>query len=105
MGTTDGGLDALSRRLLDEIEELRQLELEKRRAARSSDEFHELAGQVDDAARHVFDSARAEAFAGHDDSPLPEEREEQDPGDWSDGSADESGPDGLRDGSGNDRLR
>lgn len=60
MGTTDDELDATSRRLLDEIEELRQLELLKRQTARGSREFQDLASKVDDAARHVFDTAGAQ---------------------------------------------
>jgi DNA anti-recombination protein RmuC len=86
MRKTDGQLDATSRRLLDEIEQLRQLELKKRQTARSSDEFHELAGRVDDAARHVFDTSSTQLIAGEKDSPLPSERSEQKPGDWTDGS-------------------
>ena len=45
MATTDDGLDATSRRLLNEIDELKRLELEKRHTARSSDEFHDLAAK------------------------------------------------------------
>jgi hypothetical protein len=91
MSTTDEGLDATSRRLLDEVEELRRLELQKRQTARSSPEFHDLASKVDDAARHVFDTTGAQLIDGQADSPLPSEREEQLPGDWTDGSS----PDGT----------
>ena len=86
MGTTDDGLDATSRRLLNEIDELKKLELEKRHTARSSDEFHHLASKVDNAARHVFDTAGAQLIEGTKDSPLLAERDEQHPGDWTDGS-------------------
>jgi hypothetical protein len=86
MGMTNEKLDAVSRRLLDEVEELRQLELEKRRTARSSPEFHDLAAKVDNAARHVFDTAGAELLDAQAESPLPTERDEQHPGDWTEGS-------------------
>lgn len=85
MGTTDDELDATSRRLLNEIDELKRLEVEKRHTARSSDEFHDLAAKVDNAARHVFDSAAAELIEARDDSPLTDERDEQHPGDWTEG--------------------
>ena len=85
MGTTDDELDATSRRLLDEIEELRQLELLKRQTARGSKEFLDLASKVDDAARHVFDTAGAQLIDGEDESPLQAERDEQHPGDWTEG--------------------
>jgi hypothetical protein len=85
MGTTDDELDATSRRLLNEIDELKRLEREKRHTARSSDEFHDLAAKVDNAARHVFDSAAAELIEARDDSPLQDERDEQHPGDWTEG--------------------
>ena len=86
MSTTDDGVDATSRRLLNEIDELKRLELEKRHTARSSEEFHDLASKVDNAARHVFDTAGAELLEAQDDSPLPDERDEQHPGDWTEGS-------------------
>ena len=86
MSATDDGLDATSRRLLNEIDELKRLELEKRHTARSSDEFHDLAAKVEGAARHVFDSASAELIDAGDDSPLQDERDEQHPGDWTEGS-------------------
>jgi len=86
MRKTDDQLDATSRRLLNEIEHLRQLELEKRQTARSSEEFHDLAAKVDDAARHVFDTSSVQLIDGEDDSPLPRERSEQQPGDWTDGN-------------------
>lgn len=86
MGATDDGLDATSRRLLNEIDELKRLELEKRQTARGSDEFQDLAARIEEAARHVFDSAAAELDEGRDDSPLQHERDEQHPGDWTEGS-------------------
>jgi len=86
MATTDDGLDATSRRLLDEIDELKRLELEKRHTARGSDEFHDLAAKIERAARHVFDSAGTELIEGQEDSPLKDERDEQYPGDWTEGS-------------------
>jgi hypothetical protein len=86
MGATDDELDATSRKLLDEIEELKRLELEKRRTARGSDEFQDLAAKIEQAARHVFDSAGAELTEGKDDSTLQDERDEQHPGDWTEGS-------------------
>jgi len=86
MTTTDDGLDATSRGLLNEIDELKRLELEKRRTARSSEEFHDLAAKVDDAARHVFDTTGAQLIEGEQDSPIPNERDEQHPGDWTEGS-------------------
>ena len=85
MAATDDQLDATSRRLLNEIDELRQLELAKRRTARSSEEFHDLAAQVDNAARHVFDTAGAQLITGRNDSPVEAERDEQHPGDWTEG--------------------
>jgi phosphoribosylaminoimidazole-succinocarboxamide synthase len=89
MGTTDDELDATSRRLLDEIEELRHLELLKRQTARGSKEFQDLAFKVDDAARHIFDTAGAQLIDGTDESPLQAERDEQHPGDWTEGSRDD----------------
>jgi hypothetical protein len=86
MATTDDGLDATSRRLLNEIDELKRLELEKRHTARSSEEFHDLASKVDNVARHVFDTAGAQLIEGEQDSPLPDERDEQHAGDWTAGS-------------------
>ena len=84
MAATDDQLDATSRRLLNEIDELRRLEVAKRRTARSSEDFHDLAAEVDNAARHVFDTASAQLITGVDDSPIEAERDEQHPGDWTD---------------------
>jgi len=57
MGPTDGKLDATSRRLLVEVEQLRPLELKKRRTARNSQEFHELAAEVHNDARDELHQA------------------------------------------------
>ena len=86
MGTTDDGLDRISRLLLNEIDEMKRLELEKRHAGRSTDEFHDLAAKVDDTARHVVKLAREELEGGEEDSPILEERRDQQAGDWTDGS-------------------
>lgn len=86
MGTTDDGLDPTSRRLLNEIDELKKLELEKRYAPRDSPEFNELASKVEKVARHVFDAAGQQADEGDQESPIQEERDERHPGDWTEGS-------------------
>jgi hypothetical protein len=86
MGATDDELDATSRRLLNEIDELKRLELEKRQTARGSDEFQDLAARIEKAARHIFDSAGTQLVEGRQDSPLQDERDEQHPGDWTGGS-------------------
>jgi hypothetical protein len=80
--TDDAGLDEISRHILADIDEMRRLEREKRAAARGTPEFQRLADQVEQAARHVHDHATSEQLAGHHDSPIPEERAEQEPGDW-----------------------
>jgi uncharacterized protein YbcC (UPF0753/DUF2309 family) len=80
--TDDQGLDRISRHILSDIEEMRRLEREKRETARSSPEFHALSDQVERAAVHVHRHAAEELVAGHEDSPDPEERAEQEPGDW-----------------------
>jgi hypothetical protein len=84
--STDDGHDATSRRLLNEIDDLTRLEQEKRHTARSSEPFHELAEAVNAHARHVFEVARDELRGGAHDSPIPAEREEQHPGDWTEGN-------------------
>ena len=86
MGTTDDGLDGISRRLLNQIDELKRLELEKRRTARDSDEFSDLAAKVERAARDVFDTAALQRSEGDDDSPIEAEQDEDHPGDWTEGS-------------------
>ena len=69
MGTGDDGLDAISRKLLNQIDELKRLELERCRAARGSDEFNDLAAKVERAARAVFDTAAREKSDGAEESP------------------------------------
>jgi hypothetical protein len=86
MGTTDDGLDRISRLLLDQLDEMKALEIEKRQTGRSTDEFHELAEKIDDTARHVVKLASGELQEGQDDSPIEAERLEQHPGDWTEGS-------------------
>ena len=80
--TDDAELDAASRELLDKIHELKSLEDQKRREARSTDAFHELAEEVTAAAGDVYRLANAEELAGESDSPDPRERAQQEPGDW-----------------------
>ena len=86
MGATDDQLDAKSLRLLGQIDEVRRLEREKRQAGRSTDEFHELAEKVDRASNAVFRIAHEQLEEGEEDSPIAAEREEQHPGDWTEGS-------------------
>ena len=86
MRSTDDQLDARSRDLLTEIDELKRLEQAKRRSGRSSDEFHELADAVDAKARHVFNVAQVESTEGEQDSPIASEQAERHPGDWTEGS-------------------
>ena len=57
VGLGDDGLDTNSRKLLNQIDELRRLELERHRVARDSDEFNDLAAKVERVARNVFDTA------------------------------------------------
>jgi hypothetical protein len=83
---TDDELDARSRELLTEIDELKRLEQEKRRTGRSTDEFHALADEVDAKARHVFNVAQVEAAEGEQESPIGAEQAEQHGGDWTEGS-------------------
>ena len=78
----DATLDKVSKQILSDLEELRRLEVRKRRTARSTPEFHELAEEVERAARHVWEHAAIEQHIAQEDSPLPEERAEQEPGDW-----------------------
>ena len=84
MGIADDDLDATSRRLLDEVDEVKRLELDKRYEPRGTDEFHELAGQVEQRARHVLELAQDETVGGEEDSPIPAERQERHAGDWAD---------------------
>ena len=53
----DDGLDAISRKLLNQIDELKRLELEWHRAPRDSDEFNDLASKVERLSRDVFATA------------------------------------------------
>ena len=86
MGASDDELDATSRRLLNQIEELKRLELEKRRSARDSDEFKDLAAKVERVARDVFDATALQRSGGEEDSPSEAEQDEQHPGDWTEDS-------------------
>ncbi len=86
MGASDDGVDAKSRKLLNEIDELKRLELEMRRTGRDSDEFNDLAAKVESAARNVFDAVALERSEGEDDSAIEAGRDEEHPGDWTEGS-------------------
>ena len=57
VGVGDDGLDATSRKLLNQIDELKRLELERHRVARDSDEFNDLAAKVEKLSRDVFATA------------------------------------------------
>jgi hypothetical protein len=81
--TDDARLDATSRQLLTQLDDIKRLEQEKRGEARSTPAFHELAEEISDKARDVWHIAEHEEASGATDSPLPEEREEMYPGDWS----------------------
>src|SRR4029079_17024498 len=78
----DATLNKVSKQILSDLEELRRLEVRKRRTARSSPEFHELAEKVERAARHVWEHAAIEEHIAQEDSPVPGERAEQEPDDW-----------------------
>jgi hypothetical protein len=80
--TTDDRLDNASRHLLDSVRELRELEQQKRREPRSTDAFHRLAREAEDKSLEVWDAAREERALGDEPSPIPAEREQQEPGDW-----------------------
>jgi len=82
--TDDAHLDATSRQLLTQLDDIKRLEQEKRAEARSTPEFHELAEEISDKARDVWAIAEHEETSGATDSPVPEERDETYPGDWSD---------------------
>ena len=81
---TDQDLNQMSRRLLDAVGDVQKLELRKRRTARSTPEFHELADEIEHKTRNVFSVAVEQRAMGEEDSPIPEERAEQYPGDWTD---------------------
>ena len=91
---TDQHLDQLSRRLLDAVEDVQELEHQKRGTARSTPEFHDLADQIEEKTRQVFTVAVEQHQLGEDDSPIPAERAEQHPADWTDGDIDGRNGDG-----------
>ena len=64
VGAGDDGLDAISRQLLRQIDELKRLELERHRVPRDSDEFNDLTAKVERAARDVLDTAALERSDG-----------------------------------------
>ena len=78
----DSTLDRVSRSLIAKLARLRALEREKRDTARSTPEFHELTDEVSEVAEDVWRTALDEEAVGQHDSPIPEERAEQEPGDW-----------------------
>ena len=80
--TTDDQLDATSRELLTTLGDLKELEEQRRHEARSSERFHDLAEEVSEKARDVYELANREEESGSADSPLREERDESSPGDW-----------------------
>jgi hypothetical protein len=80
--TDDRQLDKVSQQILADLDEVKRLEKDKRRMARSSPEFHDAARAVERAARHVWEHADAEERIARDDSPITEEEAEQTPGDW-----------------------
>jgi len=79
---TDDQLDGISQKLLRGLDRLRKLELRKRATARSTDEFHGLAEDVEAESAEVFRVARQERQVGDNDSPDPVEQREQDVADW-----------------------
>ena len=82
---TDQDLNRLSKRLLDAVGDVQQLEQRKRTTARSTPEFHQLADEIEQKTRNVFAVAVEQREVGEEDSPIPAERAEQHPGDWTDG--------------------
>ena len=64
--------------------DIKRLEQQKRAEPRSTEEFHELADEITDKARGIWELADHEETSGSTDSPLPAERDESFPGDWSD---------------------
>ena len=91
---TDQDLNRLSKRLLDAVGDVQRLEHRKRGTARSSPEFHELADEIEHKTRNVFSVAVEQNELGEEDSPIPAERAEQHPGDWTEGDADARNGDG-----------
>jgi hypothetical protein len=86
MALPDDALDATSRQLLKELDEVKRLELDKRYEPRGTHEFSELAGQVEQRAKHVFELAHDQRLAGEGDSPVAADRQEHHAGDWTDGN-------------------
>jgi hypothetical protein len=82
MPDDDTTLDRRSQRLLHALGRLRRLEGLKRAQTRSSPPFHALAEEVTEEAREVWQLAATQELAGEEDSPLPEERADESPGDW-----------------------
>jgi hypothetical protein len=82
MTTDDSRLDRMSRSLMEKLERLRFLERQKRGLPRSTPQFHHLADEIESVAEGVWHAAVAEEIAGRQDSPIPAERAEQEPGDW-----------------------
>jgi hypothetical protein len=80
--TTNAQLTRQSDQFLDSVREIRNLENQKRAAARSSPEFHALAEEITEKSRALFHQAARQQAAGEEDSPDSREREEQYPGDW-----------------------
>jgi hypothetical protein len=85
--TDDADLDAFSRELLGKLGELKGLEEQKRGEARSTPAFHKLAEEVSAKSNEVLRLAVTEQVAGDSDSPRPDERAEQSPGDWTAGAS------------------
>ncbi len=81
----DERLNDVSTQLLRGARDLKELEERKRLEARSTDRFHALAEDITDKARQIESVAALEESLGDDDSPSADERDEQQPGDWTDG--------------------
>jgi hypothetical protein len=81
---TDRELDRTSRELIEALDDVKVLESEKRHEPRSTERFHDLADRIADRSKDVYELARQEVVSGTDDSPKPAERDEQQPGDWTD---------------------
>ncbi len=96
-GASDPELDEQSRRIIGAVDELKALEQAKRRTARSSDEFHQLAEAVEDKADEVWRFAENELRMGDKDSSRPVDHEATGPGDWT--RPDDFGARDARDGS------
>ena len=79
---TDKNLDQHSDRLLHALDDMKRSEVEKRHEERSTDRFHELAAEVEEKSRVVWSEATKEREIGSVESPLPQERDNRSPGDW-----------------------